>query len=263
MGATRDRWRHEIESAGWDEARLRPLCERHSGLPGPRANLELAAALADAAAGAAEAARPLLVAWAALGPEEAPTGTRAEFLPFAAVQALGAVAAAPAGREAALALVHRAAADPRWRLRAAAAMAMQQLGRRDPALMRETLSAWLEGGSALVWRLALGALADPPLLDDPATVALAWEVAELALAGLRRGVVGSPEEARVLGQALAFAPSVFAAADPDRGFAHLARWAAAPEREVKKLVIANLRKARLARRFPDRCQDLVESMWDD
>jgi hypothetical protein len=51
----------------------------HSGLPGPRGNLELAQAAADVCT-LAELRR-----WARLGPEEAPTGTPEEFLSFCGV----------------------------------------------------------------------------------------------------------------------------------------------------------------------------------
>jgi hypothetical protein len=55
----------------------------HSGLPGPRGNLELARAAAEVSS------RPELGRWAKLGPDKAPTGTAEEFLAFCGVLGLG------------------------------------------------------------------------------------------------------------------------------------------------------------------------------
>ncbi len=235
------------------------LIER-SGLPGPRANLELAEAFADRAA--ALAADPAwwerLVRWASLPALEAPTNDPREFLPFVAVQALGAAhascdAAARGGIEEVL---HRAAHDPRWRTREACAFGLQRIGMASFADLRVLLQGWLEERSLLGLRAVLAGLAHPPMLEDAAVVAFALASADVALDALVSSAQGQTESAKALRKALEYAPSVFVAADPVQGFPLLERWADRGQLEVAKVVAANLRKARLARHFPDEVQEV-------
>src|SRR5262249_51565601 len=78
------------DDARFDE--LESMFASGSNLPGPRANLALAAAFADciAAEGVTEPQWALLTEWLAIAEDEAPTGYPREFLPFCATQALGA-----------------------------------------------------------------------------------------------------------------------------------------------------------------------------
>jgi hypothetical protein len=306
MVRVREKYDRQLADIGWDERPLREYLERWSGLPGPRANLELAAAFAERAARLRSVESDALVeCWAGLTADAAPTGTAAEFLPFAAVQAVGALAADHAVRDRCLRLLADAAHDVRWRLREAAAFALQQLGERDIEAVRDLVAAW-EGDDPQLLRALLVGFAHPPILGDAATRGLGWRLAERALVRVRQGHTGATavdpadidpdddigleadsgpkaglaaevgsrgrgvmrpheegEERRILSAALGFVPSVLVAADPDDGFRRLRRWAALPEREAKKLVLANLRKARLAKSFPERCAEIAEELWTD
>lgn len=84
-----------------------PYLLAHSGLPGPRANIELAQAAADE--GDARQLREL----ASLDAKRAPTGTPREFLTFFGVIGLGRLAAD--GDAKAIAELRTHASDPRWR----------------------------------------------------------------------------------------------------------------------------------------------------
>ena len=64
-------------------AEWEPYLRSHSGLPGPRGNLELAAVVAE------EASDAQLARWRRLTPEEAPVNTPDEFLAFCGVLGLG------------------------------------------------------------------------------------------------------------------------------------------------------------------------------
>jgi hypothetical protein len=237
-------------------AELERFLVQRSALPGRRANLELAAALADALGKdpPGPALWEALQTWAAV---DSPTNTPREFLPFCAVQALGACYLdLPADERRQIVEAIRAAArDPRWRAREAACFALQRLGEGDAAELLRLLAAWRADASPLDLRAMLVALAHPPLLEEAAVVEHALELADESLQLLAE-LTG--EEARVLGKCLGFAPSVFAAADPARGFALLGRWAGDERVEVKKIVAANLRKARLARHFPDEVLEVGE-----
>jgi hypothetical protein len=260
MTTVRDRWRRELEAVGFDPDLLRALLERHSGLPGPRANLELAAALGDLAAQADAAGRKVLLDWARLGPEAAPHGTRAEYVPVAAVCALGVLAARPAERARYVEPLRAAAFDPRWRMREAAALGLQRLGELDAAGLVALLRPWVVEESDLLLRLVMVTIAHPPLLDDAAVRVVGWDASERALERVRRRRTESAETLRILVAALSFAPSVYAAAEPREGFRRLGRWAEAREPAVKKIVVANLRKARLAKRYPDECERVAEAL---
>ena len=116
MGPGEEYRRALRELAEWE-----PFLVERSGLPGPRGNLELAAAVAE------QADEASLRRWAALGPAEAPFGSAEEFLPVCGVVGLGRLLAA--GDRAVLADVRRLAADPRWRIREAVAIALQRFDR--------------------------------------------------------------------------------------------------------------------------------------
>jgi len=251
---------------GWEEAALQDFLERNSALPGPRANLELAHAFAQfASTQPTAAADTMLLAWAGRSAEEAPFGGRGEFIPFVAVFALGVRVADPGARDRCLAAISMAAHDTRWRLREAAAIALQILGERDSTTLRHLAAKWV-GNDPWHLRAAMVGLSHPPLLTEPATLALAWSATDRAMALVRApGNDGPPDVAalRSLSQALAFVPSVLVAAAPDEGFRRLARWADYPDIASKKLVMANLRKARLAKKYPEACTDVAERLSNE
>lgn len=227
----------------------------HSHLPGPRGNLELAHQFADLVAGLAcgERANP---AWqvaaglAGVGPEEGPTGDPGEFLAFCGVLASAGFAGDQRRRAGVWRTVRGAAEDPRWRLREAAAQAVQRALPLDPAGGLTVLGDWAAGGGWLLLRAVVAGVADPPLLAD----------GRFAAAGLRlHGVVldrlgDAPDRRdpsfRVLRQGLGFTLSVVVAASPEEGFAFLRALAARPDPDLVWVLHSNLAKARLARPHP-------------
>ena len=263
----RETYAAKIEGLVGDPGRLEAFLLRNSGLPGRRANIELAAAFADtiARAGADDERWAMLKGWAALSHDEAPTNSRREFLPFCAVQALGGLyhASGDATREEIFAALRAAARSDRWRTREAAAFAFQRIGERDFGLLREIFSAWLERSSRLERRAILASLAHPPTLEGPGgglATEFALEVAGEVLAGVRKLTKAgrSDEEFRILRKGLEYAISVFVAAAPEEGFRFLRKWAEADDADVKRIVASNVRKSRLAKRFPDECAEVGE-----
>jgi hypothetical protein len=91
---------------------------RHSGLPGPRGNLELAQAVAD------EGDERLFRRLTGWGPDRAPANTPEEFLTVCGVVGLGRLVAE--GRVDLVPALRAFASDPRWRTREAVAMALQR-----------------------------------------------------------------------------------------------------------------------------------------
>ncbi|MEZ4771429.1 MAG: HEAT repeat domain-containing protein [Caldilineales bacterium] len=108
--------------------------------PGPRGNLELAAA-------AAELGRRAVRRLDGADPEQAPVNSPQEFLVFCGVLGQGPLVGR--GQRDALATLRRFAGDPRWRTREAAAMALQRWGDAD---MDALLLRWSIGATACSWR---------------------------------------------------------------------------------------------------------------
>ncbi|WP_348786637.1 hypothetical protein [Leifsonia sp. NPDC080035] len=234
-----------------DRAALETALAADSRLPGPRANLELAHRFADVAAARPAEDRDALLAlltdWLASPPRfsgAVPEGA-AEFLPATAALAAGAIGEVP--------LLDVAAADPRWRVRELAATGMQRVLAADWRAGVPAVRAWLRSGDPLRVRAAVAAVAEPPLLKDPAQAAEACGIVEDA-ADLLLAVPAEhrrDDDVRVLRQALGYAVSVVAAAHPDAGIPVLERLATSSDADARWIAKQNLSKARISR-FADR-----------
>jgi hypothetical protein len=195
------------------------LAER-SNLPGPRANLELVAAAAD------EADEATALALASSGDE---------FTRMCGIAALG--------RHGLLDPVREAANDGRWRVREAAAMALQRLGDDDPARLAAVAGEWA-GGTAWEARCAAAAVAEPRLLRSAPAVDAAVSVLERAT-----DVLAATHDP-VLAKGLAYAWSVVAAADLERVRPAMEQRLSSDDAVVRRALRENLRKARLQRLDP-------------
>jgi hypothetical protein len=111
-----------------------PYLLEHSGLPGPRGNLELARAAAEVRS-AGELRR-----WASLDSDVAPTGGSEEFLALCGVVGLGRLLAE--GDAEALGELRGHANDPRWRVREAVAMALQRWGTETFDALAAAMADW-------------------------------------------------------------------------------------------------------------------------
>jgi hypothetical protein len=92
--------------------RWEPYLRKHSGLPGPRANLELVAAVAE------EADADVL--WRL-------SASKDEYLALCGTTGLGRIALLEP--ETVMSWLRELASDPRWRVREGVAMALQRIGR--------------------------------------------------------------------------------------------------------------------------------------
>jgi hypothetical protein len=235
--------------------RLETYLLEHSNLPGPRGNLELAHALAGELAVAPVGTQlwAALNAWSALSAAEAGTGDQREYLPFCATVALGALYRRESRRRPQILRRLRAAAnDPRWRMREAAAMALQIIGESQPEELLDLLEQWLKSPTLLEQRAVAAALAHPPLLGPEGFVRASLRLAERILAEVARQEPEArrSEEFRVLRQGLGYALSVLAAALPEQGLELLERWARIGDRDIAWIIRENLKKKRLAKHGP-------------
>ena len=236
----RDQYRAELR--GLDASHRTTYLRAHSGLPGPRGNIELAQAIAD------EADRAYF---------DQLIATDDEYLVFCGVVGLGRVLAERTGADLAGAdltgadLTRRLrahAADPRWRVREAVAMALQRLGDADLPRLLDTVTAWAADPCPLVGRAAVAGICEPRLLVTPAAATIAVDVCAQMTQALAARPVNerAAPEVRTLRQALGYCWSVAVAADPARG---LPRFLAMPnqdDRDVAWIMRENRRKKRLA-----------------
>ena len=200
----------------------------HSGLPGPRANLELVSAyvpLAD------ETTIDTLLS------------TGDEYHATCAAAALGARADDTASEKRALEL----ATDARWRVREGVALGLQLLGDTKPAALASIVDAWVDHAHPLVQRAAVAAICEPRLLRDPRMASLALDACERAT---RHLATREPEErktpdSRTLRLALGYCWSVAVAADPTHGLPAFAALDT-DDPDVAWIVTQNSRKKRLS-----------------
>ncbi|MFN8194200.1 MAG: HEAT repeat domain-containing protein [Nocardioidaceae bacterium] len=208
---------------------------QHSGLPGPRGNIELGQAFAEEA-GETEV--------------EAALACGGEFGTFCGAIGLGRLLADRHRPE----LVERLrglAGDQRWRVREGVAMALQRLGDAEPGRLHALASAWATDEDPLVQRAAAAGICEPRLLRVPEAAAVAVEVCRVATAALAARPAGTRREpgVRALRQALGYCWSVAVAADPGPGlvaFGALERTGGG-DPDVAWVVRENLTKKRLAR----------------
>jgi len=246
-----------------------PYLLAHANLPGPRGNLELAAVAADLGTEAQ------FRRWASLGPDVAPENTPECFLAFCGVVGLGAIMArrggfsratsgrpSPAGSSLTaigasmagnppLQMLRPLAADPRWRIREAVAMALQRWGDAGmPALLAE-MADWARG-SPLEQRAAAAALCEPRLLKQPeysAAVLRILDAITACIPTLARSETGKSgrEAFKTLRQGLAYCWSVAVVALPDAGKPLMEQWLASPDPDIRWIMRENLKKNRLAK----------------
>jgi len=235
---------------------LRSFLREHSNLPGPRGNLGLAWQFADLVAGRtvgnrAVATWEVVTGLAAVGPDEAPTGDPGEFLAFCGTLAAAGFAADPVRRRGVWQTVRSAAEDPRWRLREAAAQAIQRALPLDRPGALTVLGEWATGGGWLLLRAVAAGMADSPLLADPGLAASALRLHEEVCSRFAAAADRRDPDFRVLRQGLGFTLSVVVAAAPEPGFALLRRLAVVGDRDLAWVLRSNLGKSRLARRHPE------------
>ena len=231
------RTRYRDDLAAVEPARWPAFLAERSGLPGPRANIELAQAAADIG-GAATFER--LIA------------SGDEFLTFCGVVGLGRLLAEDPEDVAIPARLREHARDPRWRVREAVAMALQRLGDADRDRLHALVAGWSGDQDPLVLRAAVAGICEPRLLDTPASAAAALDACAAATDRLAALPAGRRREdaVRVLRKALGYGWSVAVAADPAAGLPRFRALSRSTDPDVGWIVRENAKKTRLAGLLP-------------
>jgi hypothetical protein len=215
-----------------------PFLLQHSGLPGPRGNLELAQAAADLGR------QEQFERWAKLTAAQAPTNSPDEFLAFCGVVGLGRLLAE--GQRRHLKTLRRSAADPRWRTREGVAMALQRWGDVDMEGLITAMQTW-SLGNAWEQRAAAAALCEPRLLKNPAHVRQVLDILATIMTRLPSPDSRKNDAFSALKKGLGYCWSVAAAASLAEGQAAMETWLTNPDPDVRWIMKENLAKNRLAR----------------
>lgn len=205
-----------------------PYLKKHSGLPGPRANLELVAAVAEEA----DADR----LWRMSASQD-------EFSALAGTAGLGRIAMLEP--DTVMSWLHNLASDPRWRVREGVAMALQRLGRESMSRLLAEMMNWSHG-DAYVQRAVVAGLCEPALLKTNEEAVQVLEILDGITSSLAATDDRRHDEFRVLRQALGYGWSVAAAAAPQNAVPYIEKWLRSKDKDVAWVMKTNLTKARMA-----------------
>jgi len=234
----------------------------NSNLPGKRANLELAFAMADCfgTGDLNESNWRMLAEWARIAPDDAPTNHPKEFLPFCAILSLGSSYSLASQKNKAkfIDIIKNAASDPRWRIREASAMGFQRIAEKDFNVTKKLFSEWIKKATFSEKRAILVALAHPPILNNEENVAFCFQIADEVLQGLLdlNRSDEETEEYTILKKGLGFTLSVYVAYSPRKGFLFLKEWAQKGNDEIRKIIKTNLSKSRLIKQYGDKIREI-------
>jgi hypothetical protein len=224
---------------------LEPFLLKESGLPGPRANLELIQAVAD------EGTTERFLTWLKLDSLHAPAGSREEFL--AACGAVGLGASIAKGEKKLWPELRASASDSRWRVREGVAMALQRIGDVDMEGLLERLTPWVKG-NLLERRAVVAGLCEPRLLNDRHHAAAVLKTLDAITASIPKTKNKKDDAFRVLRQTLGYGWSVAIVADPVDGKPLMEKWISHKDTDIRWICRENLKKNRLQR---------IDAQWVD
>jgi len=213
-----------------------------SGLPGPRANLELAEAVSQE--GDLERFRRYL----AYGPEDAPYGSALEFLPVCGAIGLGRVLSE--GRLDIIEELRSHASDSRWRIREGVAIALQKFGDKDIDRLLSEMEIWSRG-NLLERRAAIASLCEPRLLKKPGSVQIVLDILDQVTKDILIEANRKTDEFIALRKALGYCWSVAAVAAPEEGKKLFGKWFVNKDKDIRWIMKENLKKNRLMKMDPD------------
>jgi hypothetical protein len=223
MGGRVDAYRSELRRLeDWE-----PYLKKHSGLPGPRANLELVAAVVEE--GDADRLWKM-------------SASPDEFLALCGTAGLGRIALLEP--DTVMTWLHELASDPRWRVREGVAIALQRLGREDMPRLLSVMQAWARD-EPFVQRAVVAGLCEPALLRKNEDVVAVLET----LDGITTSAAGAThrrdEGFQALRKALGYGWSVAAAAAPANAKPYLEKWLRSTDKDVAWIMKTNMGKARM------------------
>jgi hypothetical protein len=222
-----------LPKSDWDA-----YLKANSGLPGARANLPLADAVAEV--GTETTFRHLLT----YDVHSAPTNTPGEFLALCGTVGLGKLLVEK--RAEALDTLRTCANDPRWRVREGVAIALQHLGDHNMSALIKKITPWSKG-TLYEQRAVAAALCEPRLLKNPADVKHVLQILDDITASIPAITDRKADDFLALRKGLAYCWSVAVAALPEKGKPLMQKWLVSNDKDILWLMRENLKKNRLKR----------------
>ncbi|TMC50884.1 MAG: HEAT repeat domain-containing protein [Chloroflexi bacterium] len=205
-----------------------PYLKKHSGLPGPRANLELLAAVVEEA----DADR----LWRL-------SASADEYLATVGTAGLGRIALMEP--ETVMTWLRELSSDPRWRVREGVAMALQRLGKESMPTLLVEMRVWAQD-DAFVQRAVVAGLCEPALLKSNEDAVEVLDILDHITRSLAAASDRRREGFRVLRQALGYGWSIAAAAAPQNAKPYLEKWLTSTDKDVAWVMQSNLGKSRMS-----------------
>src|SRR5258706_3683076 len=225
MGGRVDAYRAELR----DLKRWEPYLKKHSGLPGPRANLELVQAVGD------EADSDRLWRFSA---------SADEFLALCGTAGLGKVALMEP--DTVMTWLRELASDRRWRVREGVAIALQRIGRESMPHLLAEMELWA-GEGPYVQRAAAAGLCGPDLLTQNASTVQVLAILDRITSSLSAATDRKTDDFKVLRKALGYCWSFAAAAAPNNARPYFEKWMRSTAKDVAWVMKSNLGKTRMDR----------------
>lgn len=242
-----DEYRQELRTLdSWDDYLL-----EESRLPGPRANLELSFAVA------LEGTEDQITRYAQLDAEEAPGNTPEEFLAFCGVLGLGYLMARGFGEH--FVTLREKANDPRWRIREAVALGLQNYGQASFDHLSTMMNEWSKG-SLLERRAVVATLCEPCLLEDYPHASQIIDIIDAITTSILDEDDRKAEDFKVLRKALAYGWSVLVVGQPSIGKSRMEYWNKSQDSDIRWIIKQNLKKKRLSRMDEKWVQDQLEAL---
>jgi hypothetical protein len=224
-----------------------PFLKKNSGLPGPRGNLELAYAVAEA--GNQKQFEHFLTF-------DAKENTPEVFVLFCGVVGLGKLAA----RQPELFNRLRGyASDTRWRIREAVPTGLQLTGDQDMDLLIREMKTWSKGN----WyekRAAAATLAEPRLLKQAKHAKPVLQILDKITVSMKTDDESKDESYKVLRQGMGYCWSVAVAALPEAGKPLIEKWLDNPDKDIHWIVKENLKKNRLVKMDADWVKECIKKL---
>ena len=247
----------EVAQKGGSTDKLYRELMTASGLPGTRANIALANALADECARRGKPMDALLTKMAGISADEMPGGSPMEFIPMCGVLAWGARGASdPKVRREALTLLHESADDLRYRVREAVILSLVRLGAVMGDELVTEVEPWMDGffHAANV----LTALSDPAWRNETheagPVIARLHEAAQL-IYNATRSAMRYPGYKALL-DALRNTPSLLAARHGGAVLDEVHRWTSLGNVDLREASTAAVRDEKTKSRFMDAVNEI-------
>jgi len=270
MGKNDDSWgdlpsliKDYLQSA--DSGRLREAIEYHSNLPGPRANLEFAAAFGDLmeemAGASGDQLWELCRVLVAVTPDEGPVNDPKEFIPFCGSVGIGALGSRlDTSYNDALTTLRELSRDRRWRMREAVRMGLQRILKARTENTLEVLQGWIPEGNPLEMRAVAASVSDLEFLLDQDFANRALDLHKEILDQIGHIQDRKAKSFRVLRKALGYTLSILICALPKQGLELIDDLIASKDTDLIWIARSNLKKRRVLRNFPEEAEARLKGL---